>query len=245
MIKLHSNDNMAEAFMNAFWTPDSQALAPYLAAWQQAHKGLQIIAGSLQPGMTEQDCELLIRDWLRAHQLFDPARPPKVRFTAQPTRRRFGLNRPGKRRYRIGMGYILRCDAVQNGYAAKACLSGPDVAPLAALHRRLRDYRDQLPHALVRGETPQQLADRFPGLRQHYRLAPLTGTLPEGNRIGEGPLIPGLWQWQLTLSDGTHSVGSSEFLLMDDQGPRWLTDTPAHLLDTNNNGNNHKQEEAA
>ena len=59
-------------------------------------------------------------------------------------------------------------------------------------------------------------------------------------------------QWQLTLSDGTHSVGSSEFLLMDDQGPRWLTDTPAHLLDTpahmldtNNNGNNHKQEEAA
>ena len=114
MIKLHSNDNMAEAFMNAFWTPDSQALAPYLAAWQQAHKGLQIIAGSLQPGMTEQDCELLIRDWLRAHQLFDPARPPKVRFTDQPTRRRFGLNRPGKRRYRIGMGYILRCDAVQN-----------------------------------------------------------------------------------------------------------------------------------
>ena len=143
------------------------------------------------------------------------------------------------------MGYILRCDAVQNGYAAKACLSGPDVVQLAALHRRLRDYRDQLPHALVRGETPQQLADRFPGLRQHYRLAPLTGTLPEGNRIGEGPLIPGLWQWQLTLSDGTHSVGSSEFLLMDDQGPRWLTDTPAHLLDTNNNGNNHKQEEAA
>ncbi|MBQ23724.1 hypothetical protein [Alcanivorax sp.] len=245
MIGLHSIDNMAEAFMNAFWTPDSQALAPYLAAWQQAHKGLQIIAGSLQPGMTEQDCELLIRDWLRAHQLFDPARPPKVRFTAQPTRRRFGLNRPGKRRYRIGMGYILRCDAVQNGYAAKACLSGPDAVPLAALHRRLRDYRDQLPQALARGETPQQLADRFPGLRQHYRLAPLTGTLPEGNRIGEGPLIPGLWQWQLTLSDGTHSAGSSEFLLMDDQGPRWLTDTPAHLLDTNNNGNNHKQEEAA
>lgn len=244
MIEAHSNDNTVEAFMNAFWTPDSQALTPYLSAWQNAHKGLQIIAESLQPGMTEQDCELLIRDWLRAHQLFDPARPPKVRFSAPPTRRRFGLNRPGKRRYRIGMGYILRCDAVQNGYAAKACLSGPDVAPLplAALHRRLRDYRDQLPLALGRGETPQQLADRFPGLRQHYRLAPLSGTLPEGNRIGEGPLIPGLWQWQLTLSDGTYSVGSSEFLLMDDQGPRWLTPVPAHLLD-NNTGD--KQEEAA
>ena len=92
----------------------------------------------------------------------------------------------------------------------------------------------------------------LPCSRFLHSLAPLTGTLPEGNRIGEGPLIPGLWQWQLTLSDGTHSVGSSEFLLMDDQGPRWLTDTPAHLLDTpahlldtNNNGNNHKQEEAA
>ncbi len=233
--------------MNAFWTPDSQALAPYLAAWQHANKGLQIIAASLQPGMTEQDCELLIRDWLRAHQLFDPARPPKARFSDQPTRRRFGLNRPGKRRYRIGMSYILRCDAVQNGYAAKGCLSGPAGMPQAALHSHLRDYRDQLPKALGRGETPQQLADRFPGLRQHYRLAPLTGTLPEGNRIGEGPLIPGLWQWQLTLSDGTHSVGSSEFLLMDDQGPRWLTDTPTHLLSTANNGkdSNDQREEAA
>jgi hypothetical protein len=29
---------------------------------------------------------------------------------------------------------------------------------------------------------------------------------------------------------------------MDDQGPRWLTATPAHLLD---NSNNDKQEEAA
>ncbi|HBC18484.1 MAG TPA: hypothetical protein DC022_06945, partial [Alcanivorax sp.] len=69
-----------------------------------------------------------------------------------------------------------------------------------------------------------------------------SGTLPEGNRIDEAPLIPGLWQWQLTLSDGQHSVASSEFLLMDDQGPRWLTATPAHLLDNSHNDN---QEEAA
>lgn len=227
--------------MSAFWTPASQALAPYLHNREQADKCLQIIATSLQPGMSEQDCELLIRDWLRAHQLFDPARPPRVRFAGQPPRRRFGLNRPGKRRYRIGMSYILRCDAVQNGYVAKASLSGP-ASVLAPLHSQLCDIREQLPRTLQQGETPQQLASQFPGLRQHYRLVPLTGTLPEGNRIDEAPLIPGLWQWQLTLSDGQHSVASSEFLLMDDQGPRWLTATPAHLLDNSHNDN---QEEAA
>ena len=228
--------------MSAFWTPDSQALAPYLHSQALANKCLQIIAASLQPGMSEQDCELLIRDWLRAHQVFDPARPPKVRFAGQPTRRRFGLNRPGKRRYRIGMRYILRCDAVQNGHAAKASLSGPASAELAPLHSRLRQFREQLPTALREGVTPQQLASRFPGLRQHYRLAPLTGTLPEGNRIDDAPLIQGLWQWQLTLSDGPYSVACSEFLLMDDQGPRWLTATPVHLLDPSHNDN---QEEAA
>ena len=228
--------------MSAFWTPDPRALTPYLHSQEQADKCLQIIAASLQPGMSEQDCELLIRDWLRAHQLFDPARPPKVRFARQPSRRRFGLNRPGKRRYRLGMSYILRCDAVQNGHAAKASLSGPASAELAPLHARLRDIREQLPRTLQQGETPQQLASQFPALRQHYRLVPLTGALPEGNRIGEEPLIPGLWQWQLTLSDGQHSVACSEFMLMDDQGPRWLTATPAHLLDSSDNDN---QEEAA
>lgn len=228
--------------MSAFWTPNPQALAPYLHSREQADKCLQIIAASLLPGMSEQDCELLIRDWLRAHQLFDPARPPKVRFAGQTTRRRFGLNRPGKRRYRLGMSYILRCDAVQNGHAAKASLSGPASAELAQLHSRLRDFREQLPQALRRGETPQQLARRFPGLRQHYQLVPLTGAPPEGNCIGEEPLIPGLWQWQLTFNDGQHSVACSEFLLMDDQGPRWLTATPTHLLDSSDNDN---QEEAA
>lgn len=227
--------------MTAFWTPDPQALAPYQHTQEQAGKCLQIIAAALQPGMTEQDCELLIRDWLRAHQVFDPARPPKVRFSGPRARRRFGLNRPGKRRYRFGMSYILRCDAVHNGHAAKASLSGPAQAHLAPLHERLRNFREQLPQALRQGQTPQQLASHYPGLRQHYRLVPLTGTLPEGNRIDDGPLIPGLWQWQLTLGDDEHRVACSEFLLMDDHGPRWLTSTPAHLLDRSDND----KEEAA
>ena len=52
--------------MTAFRTPDQQALAPYLEAKDQAEKCLQIIASSLQPGMSEADCQHLIRDWLRA-----------------------------------------------------------------------------------------------------------------------------------------------------------------------------------
>jgi len=39
--------------MSAFWTPASQALAPYLHNREQADKCLQIIAASLQPGMSE------------------------------------------------------------------------------------------------------------------------------------------------------------------------------------------------
>ncbi|MEQ3635109.1 hypothetical protein [Alcanivorax sp.] len=231
--------------MDAFWSPDARALTPYIDTLEQANRGLQIIASSLQPGMTEQDCELLIRDWLRAHQLLDPARPPRVRFYSPAPRRRFGLKRPKKQRYGMGMSYILRCDAVRSGYIAKASLSGTANAPLAPLHSRLASYREQLPQALHEGRSPQQLAEHFPGLRQVYRLAPLTGNPPEGDRIGEGPLIPGLWQWQLTLSDGTYSVACSEFLLVDDHGPRWLTATPAHLLDTSNHNNSDKQEEVA
>lgn len=228
--------------MSAFWTPDPTSLAPYLDASQNANKCLQIIASALQPGMSEQDCELLIRDWLRAHQLFDPARPPRVRFCGPAHRRRFGLIRPGRRRYRPGMSYILRCDAVQNGHVAKASLSGPASPQLDSLHRRLRDFRAQLPTALAQGLSPQQLSSDTPGLRQHYRLVPLTGALPEGNRIDEAPLIHGLWQWQLTLADDEHRVACSEFLLMDDQGPRWLNATPAHLLA---DSDNKEQEEAA
>ena len=220
--------------MTAFWTPDQQALAPYLEAKGLAEKCLQIIAAALQPGMSEADCQQLIRDWLRAHQVFDPARPPRVRFSGRPARRRFGLNRPGKRRYRPGMSYILQCDAVLNGYAAKASLSGPEGhAELESLQQQLTAWRQALPDALARGERPQQVADQFPGLRQHYRLAPLTGNLPEGNRIGEGPLIPGLWQWQFSFSESGHSIAGSEFLIVDDLGPRWLKDaSDALVIDT-------------
>ncbi|MCG8394761.1 MAG: hypothetical protein MI745_16930 [Pseudomonadales bacterium] len=220
--------------MTAFWTPDSQALSPYRSAQALADKCLQIIAASLPIGMTEQDCELLMRDWLRAHQVYDPARPPRARFYGQRQRRRFGLNRPGKRRYKPGMSYILRCDAVQNGYAAKACLNGPDShAGVTALAAELDAFKAALPDALADGQSPQQLAESLPGLRQHYRLAPITGTLPEGNRIAEGPLIPGLWQWQLTLSRGDTSVASSDFLVVDDQGARWLS--PRHGKHDNKN----------
>lgn len=209
--------------MTAFWTPDQQALAPYLEAKGLAEKCLQIIAAALQPGMSEADCQQLLRDWLRAHQLFDPARPPRVRFSGRPARRRFGLNRPGKRRYRQGMSYILRCDAVLNGYAARASLCGPaGHAQLAPLQEQLNAWQTALPVALARGESPQQVAEQFPAIRQHYRLTPLAGNLPEGNRIGEGPLIPGLWQWQFSLSDSGHGVAGSDFLIVDDLGPRWL-----------------------
>lgn len=220
--------------MTAFWTPDQQALAPYLEAKDQAEKCLQIIASSLQPGMSEADCQHLIRDWLRAHRLFDPARPPRVRFSGRPERRRFGLNRPGKRRFRPGMSYILQCDAVMNGYAAKASLCGPeDHAQLAALTQQLDAWREALPTALARGETPQQLAEQYPAIRLNYRLAPITGNLPEGNRIDEGPLIPGLWQWQFSLSEAGHRVAGSEFLIVDDLGPRWLNEAAdALVIDT-------------
>jgi len=211
--------------MTAFWTPDQQALAPYLEAKGLAEKCLQIIAAALQPGMSEADCQHLIRDWLRAHQVFDPARLPRVRFSGRPARRRFGLNRPGRHRYRPGMSYILQCDAVLNGYAAKASLSGPTEHPqLATLNLQLNAWREALPTALAGGETPQQLAQQFPAIRQHYRLAPITGNLPEGNRIGEGALIPGLWQWQFSLSEAGHTVAGSEFLIVDDLGPRWLNE---------------------
>lgn len=209
--------------MTAFWTPDQQALAPYLEAKGLAEKCLQIIAAALQPGMSEADCQLLIRDWLRAHQLFDPARPPRVRFSGRPARRRFGLNRPGQRRYRHGASYTLQCDAVRNGYAARACLNGPqEHEQLASLNQQLNAWRDALPTALTRGESPQQVATQFPAIRQHCRLAPLSGSLPEGNRIGEGPLIPGLWQWQFSLDEAGHRVAGSEFLIVDDLGVRWL-----------------------
>lgn len=220
--------------MTAFWTPDQQALAPYLEAKSLAEKCLQIIAAALQPGMSEADCQLLIRDWLRAHRVFDPARPPRVRFSGRPARRRFGLNRPGKRRYRPGMSYILQCDAVLSGYAAKACLNGPDGhSQLAPLQQQLSAWQQALPLALARGETPQQVAEQFPAIRQQYRLAPITGNLPEGNRIGEGPLIPGLWQWQFSLNQSGHGVAGSEFLIVDDLGPRWLNEaTDALVIDT-------------
>ncbi|MCK0154838.1 M24 family metallopeptidase [Alcanivorax sp. S6407] len=219
--------------MTAFWTPDQQALAPYLEAKGLAEKCLQIIAAALQPGMTETDCQLLIRDWLRAHQLFDPARPPRVRFSGRPARRRFGLNRPGRRRYRPGMSYILQCDAVLNGYAAKAALCGPEGhTQLAPLQQQVDAWRQALPEALARGETPQQVAEQFPAIRQHYRLAPITGNLPEGNRIGEGALIQGLWQWQYSLSEAGHGMAGSAFLIVDDLGARWLNE-PADALGIN------------
>ncbi|WP_290523564.1 M24 family metallopeptidase [Alcanivorax sp.] len=217
--------------MTAFWTPDQQALAPYLEARRLAEKCLQIIAAALQPGMSEADCQQLIRDWLRAHQLFDPARPPRVRFSGRPARRRFGLNRPGRHRFRAGMSYTLQCDAVLNGYAARACLNGPQGHDqLTPLEQQLSHWQAALPDALARGETAQQVAERFPAIRQHYRLAPLTGKLPEGNRIGEGPLIPGLWQWQFSLSESGHSVAGSGFLIVDDLGPRWLNDAEDALV---------------
>ena len=210
--------------MTAFWTPDQQALAPYLQAKHYAEKCVQIIAGSLQPGMTVADCEQLMRDWLRAHQVFDPARPPRVRFSGHNRARPFGLNRPGKRRYRQGMTYILRCDAVLNGYAAKASLAGPSEEPaLVALQHELEEWRQALPATLAHGHSPQQLAARFPDVQQRHRLAPITGNLPEGNRIAEGALIPGLWQWQFSLSRDGHTVAGNEFLVMDDHGPRWLS----------------------
>lgn len=222
--------------MTAFWTPDQQALAPYLEAKASAEKCLQIIAAALQPGMSETDCELLIRDWLRAHQLFDPARPPRVRFSGTAPRRRFGLNRPAKRRYRPGMSYILRCDAVQNGYAAKASLCGPQDHPeLVALQQELEQWRDALPKALAAGESVQQLTLRFPEVQQHYRLAPITGNLPEGNRIADNPLIPGLWQWQFSIRRDGHTVAGNEFLVMDDYGPRWLCQgSDALIIETPN-----------
>lgn len=202
------------------WTAAPHTLSPYLLAKQQADKCLQIIAAALQPGMRERDCEQLIRDWLRAHQLFDPARPPRVRFSGP--RRGWAL-RPGGRRYRHGSSFLLRCDATQKGYAAKAFLAGPAEHPgLTALQARLQAFRQQLPEALRQGQNPQQLASQFPGLRQHYRLVPLSEHPPEGNRIADTPLLPGLWQWQLTLKQNGLSGALCDFLLMDDRGPRWL-----------------------
>ncbi|EKF74525.1 hypothetical protein A11A3_07860 [Alcanivorax hongdengensis A-11-3] len=221
--------------MTRIWTPDSQALAPYRQAQQQAYKAVQTIANALQPGMNEADTAHLLRDWLRAHQLHDPARAPQARFLAerQTPRGPFGLNRQGKRRYRPGMIYRLQCDAVLNGHCARAVLTGnPDDS---ALQQQLPAERQTLLAALKAGQTLEQYcAGQGDGLQRQVRsrLMPLTGTLPDGLPRHGLALLPGLWQLQLTLRDGARRAAFSELLVVDSETAGWLEPDLSHCPTT-------------
>lgn len=210
--------------MTAAWTADNQALAHYLQVQALAQRALEIVADALQPGMSEADCEALIRDWLRAHNAFDPARAPRVRFAAAPEPRRFGLFRPSQRRYKHGITYTLQCDAVVNGHVAKAALNGPDTV-FASLDTERRAMREQLCSLVAAGVPASTLCARYAGLQLHARPVPLAGdTVPEGLPAESLSLQHGLWQWQYRLQAGEHTLKGCEFMLVDDHGPRWLSD---------------------
>ncbi|MDX1803913.1 MAG: hypothetical protein R3292_07505 [Alcanivorax sp.] len=224
--------------MTRIWTPDSNALAPYRQAQQQAYKAVHTIADALQPGMNEHDTALLLRDWLRGHQLHDAARAPRVRFFGESAARSpFGLKRQGKRRYRPGMIYQLQCDSVLNGHAARALLTGSTLD--CALQTRLDDERQALLQALNDGQQlPSFIADRQDGVQRNLRqrLVPVTGTLPDGLPVSGSPLLPGLWQIQLVLRQGHLRAGFSELLVVDSDGARWLDPQLTHAVPVWSNG---------